>query len=38
MAHDAYVEVYGSDEPSPKAIRKKSEWDRWPLVVYLPGK
>jgi hypothetical protein len=28
MAHDAYVEVYGSDEPSPKAIREKSK-DKW---------
>ena len=23
-AHDAYVEVYGSEEPSPKAIRKNA--------------
>ena len=24
ISHDAYVEVYGSDEPCPTAIRKKS--------------
>ena len=24
IAHDAYVEVYGSDEPSPKKKKKKS--------------